>query len=364
MRAPIQAGSVAVLCWGVLISASLLAQRLPPAEAVATGRIAGHVVSADGAGPIQGVFVRLFSRSSDRTVTTDQLGAYEFADLRPGSYSVTCDRTGYVMVPQNAPPSEPRGSWLSMVAAGAKVEIGAGQVRRDVDVMLARWGVIVVHVTDDLGGPRAGVEVRVLAVKGVGADRLMTRAAVAAINAPNIFLRKVFETDDRGDARIYGLSAGDYVLVADPPRSPLVDADHAGHDRIYPATYYPGTPSLLEAKTLSIGAGDELRVRFSLVQARSAHVSGRVVRWDGARGRGFVILRWNPAGALYPENLITDVLERSDLVDGHFSFRNVHPGDYLVQTSYDKDSPRDGEASIPVTVGADDIPDLVITTAR
>ena len=186
---------------------------------------------------------------------------------------------------------------------------------------------------------------------------------VAAASVPNFFRRNEFLTDDRGDVRIYGLRAGVYTLVIDPWRNPLVDPSHGDHNLIYPPTYYPGTPSTAEAQTLSLGPGDEISTRVSVAPARAAHISGRVMRWNGTRGRAFVILRLNPAGPLYQDDLISDVLQRADLVNGRFTFWNIRPGEYIIQTSYDDDSPElDGDGSVAVTVSGKDVADLLINT--
>ena len=346
MRLLARPGCAAALCWSIAISNSAFAQTPPAAESVATGRLAGRVLSADGTGPIHKARVRLLGIGGDSAIT-DEFGRYELTGLLPGTYSIHCEKVGYVTVHR-----ESMETYLGTVNIAAKVDVTPGEMRRDVDIMLARWGVIAVHVTDDLGHPRAGVEVRALAAKGAGGERTLTRAIVAATSSPNFWSAREFVTDDRGDVRIYGLAAGDYVVVADVPGSVLADEIRKEHDLIYPPVYYPGTPSPADARALVVGAGDELSVTLSLEPARAAHVSGQVVRWDGSPGRGFVILS-SGGGWLF----------RSDLVNGRFSFWNLHPGNYLVETSDDPESQeRDGKASVPVTVAAEDISNLVLTT--
>ena len=52
-------------------------------------------------------------------------------------------------------------------------------------------------------------------------------------------------------------------------------------------------------------------------------------------------------------------------MDGRFSYDDVRPGECLIETSYDSEtSDRDGEASAAVTVGANDVLELVLTTVQ
>jgi hypothetical protein len=63
--------------------------------------------------------------------------------------------------------------------------------------------------------------------------------------------------------------------------------------------------------------------------------------------------------------MLSDTVAWADLVDGRFSFENVHPGEYVIETSYDKDTPdRDGEASAAVSVSTSDVSGLVLTTVQ
>jgi hypothetical protein len=227
-------------------------------------------------------------------------------------------------------------------------------------------GAIAVHVTDESGNPRANVEVRVLTV-----------------NAPQLRERREFYTDDRGDARIYGLPAGDYILLADPPATAAVataagptpavataagatlavDADRADQDLIYLPIYFPGSPTLAGAHVLTVQPWNEINVDIALAPVKAAHVSGRVVKWDGDPGRASVVLSLNPAGLLSPDGLVSGPPRRATLVRGEFRFDNIAPGDYIIRTSGDPRSRvRDGVAEVAITVDGQDISDLILET--
>ena len=175
--------------------------------------------------------------------------------------------------------------------------------------------------------------------------------------------KKEFYTDDRGDARIYALPAGDYVVVADPPLGEAVDPERADHSLIYTPIYFPASRSAAGAHVLTVQPWDDLRVDIALAPARAAHISGRVVKWDGEPGRAHVVLSLNPAGLLYPQGLVSDSLFRADLIGGEFRFDNIAPGDYIIRTWRDpKSRVRDGVAEIAVTVEGEDIADLILAT--
>src|SRR6185503_616091 len=89
-------------------------------------------------------------------------------------------------------------------------------------------------------------------------------------------------TDDRGEARLYGLAAGDYVVSA-MLRSPGVGPDpNAPNTDGFAATFHPGTINPNDAATVTVSLGEETSIEFAMSSARLARVSGTVV---DSRGR-------------------------------------------------------------------------------
>jgi hypothetical protein len=313
-----------------------------------------------------------------RNFSTDDLGVIRLYDLQPGSYYVSAtppvtsgqrsaaDRRTVTARVQTFHPGAT--SWRD----AQPIELGLGD-EIHVDLVLGLsyaagrkepGGAITIHVTDDAGNPRAGVEVRALEVMGEGAGRKMVPARIGTASVRNV-AEKDFYTDDRGDARIYGLPLGDYVVAADPLLGTVVDPERSDRELTYVPIYFPGSPSRADAQALSIRPWDDVNLELALTPTRAARISGRVVRWDGEPGRTFVVLSRNPDGPLYPRGLVSDALFRVALVDGEFTFPNVQPGDYVIRTSYDPDSDeRDGDAEVAFVVDRDDVTGLVLTTVR
>ena len=104
-------------------------------------------------------------------------------------------------------------------------------------------------------------------------------------------------TDDRGEYRIFWVSAGRYVLSVGGNSGLIgfISSDGAGQifrtggsssfaDRIFPVTYYPGTLDPSRATVIELQPGAELSaVDFILSQPVTYRIRGRVV--DAATGK-------------------------------------------------------------------------------
>ena len=304
---------------------------------------------------------RTVSRSTkQRTETTNDRGEIRVADLKPGDYYVAA-----------APPGMTRNTFYPSVSRFADAQpvtlelsqemtIGFSVVRSPKAEPARRMGVIAVHVTDESGNPREGVEVRALSVSGDGETRTMTRPEGALTDSPESGRHKEFYTDDNGDARIYGLPDGQYIVVAQPPLSHVVGAARSDRELVFPAIYYPGSPQAADAQPVSIASWDEVNLDLRLAPVPAARISGRVVRLDGEPSRSTVVLRRNPDGPLYSGTLSTaDV--RIELVDGSFVFPAVHPGDYIIETDDGDLSEPEGHAFMSIRViPGEDIDDVLL----
>lgn len=303
---------------------------------------------------------RSVSRSTkQRTQTTNDRGEIRVVDLKPGDYYVSAAPRG---VSRNTfYPGVSRFADAATVTLELSQEltIGISVARPPKAARAPRRGVITVHVTDESGNPREGVEVRALAVSGDGETRTVTRADTAPTDWPNSDRQKEFYTDDNGDARIYGLPDGHYIVVAQPLLAHVVGAARGDRELVFPAIYYPGSPQAADAQPVAIAAWDEVNLDLRLAPVPAARISGRVVRPDGEPSRGQVVLRWNPDGPLYSDARSGEV--RVDLVDGAFVFPAVHPGDYIIETDEGDLPEREGHASLSIRVVAgEDINDVLL----
>ena len=184
-----------------------------------------------------------------------------FATCRPAQWSLAASKPGYVT--QRLGQRRP-------FETVSPIQLADGQRVDGANFALLRGGVINGRVQDDLGDPIANVRVRVQRSQMFEGRRRLVNVGVDD------------ETDDTGAFRLYGLAPGDYYVSA-TLRANTFDssADASG----YAATYYPGTGNVAEAQRVSVGAGEELTIGFSLLPVRLVRVSGTVVSQSGEAGR-------------------------------------------------------------------------------
>lgn len=339
-----------------------------------TGRITGRVVAGDNGRPLKRarVFVNAAELPGGRGALTDDSGAFDFTDLPAGRYTVTVSKAGFVSLSygQRRP-----------LQAGTPLQLADGQQLKNVDFQLPRGSVIGGRVTDEDGEPMAGVMVRAMRYQYAQGDRRLTPAGTA-------------QTDDRGSFRIWGLMPGDYYVnavarVALPgpggggpggrgglfggrfggPGDAVAAFGGAnvaallggsGQDQInYAPTFYPGVPSVNDAKPITLGLGQELLdVNFGMLLVPVSRLAGRVTNPDGSpttSGNVTLMLeglsgRGSQVGASYGSRINWD---------GAFSIANIPPGRYTLRArGDDTESPQ--YASLPVTLTGGDVGDLTV----
>ena len=299
--------------------------------------------------------------SKQSTATTNDRGEIRVVDLVPGEYYVSATLVSMsskgtrVSTPPTFYPgvSSFTDAQPITLALSEELTVGLSLVRPLRAEPAARLGVIAVHVTDESGNPREGVEVRALAVTGEGETRTM-----------NPKRHKTFYTDDNGDSRIYGLLGGQYAVVAQPQLSRVIGEDRNDRELVFPPTYYPGSSVAADAQAVSIAEWDEVNLDLRLAPVPAARISGRVVRPDGEPSQSTIVLRRNPEGPLYSE-LAPNASLHMDLVDGTFVFQPLQPGDYIIETDDRHLTRPEGRVTLPITVAqGDDINDLVLTVVR
>jgi hypothetical protein len=140
-------------------------------------------------------------------------------------------------------------------------------------------------------------------------------------------------TDNEGNFRLQELLPGRYYLMAGA----------AGPGQ---ATYYPGGPNIRDAQVLTVESGVEINnLNFQLVNRLGGKVSGRVNASMAAIG---------PRTATIQGGKLEELLEVPVRPDGSYTFGHVPPGKYLLSLY----PPTPGIASMPITVGNDDVSDL------
>ena len=298
-----------------------------------TASISGRVLTADTGRPIKRARVAISGGGrGGRTAITDDQGRYRVDGLVAGTYTVTASKTGFV----DAIFGQRRAQ-----QPGTPIELVDAQGATNVDLRLARGGVLTGHVLDEDGEPLARAVVTAQRYQYVRGERQLTPAGGD-------------QTDDRGQYRVFGLPPGDYYVSATAGgigqmigrglqqfaagvaggrggpgagrgAGPLGGFAEEPEPTGYAPTYYPGVVSAPEAGRIAVGPGQEVvGIDFQIQLVPFATVSGIV---SGADESVSVLLMPQDARGLGP--LGGQVLAGRSQADGTFSVTNVPPGRYV-----------------------------------
>jgi hypothetical protein len=350
----------------------------PAAATAGTGRIAGRVVAGDTGRPIKRarVFLSAAELQGGRGVLTDDNGAFEFADLPAGRYTLNASKSGFIQLSYGQRrPFQP----------GTPLQLAQGQQLKSVDFALPKGGVISGRVSDESGDVMPGVNVQVMRYQYQQGDKRLVPAGQA-------------QTDDRGIYRVWGLNPADYYVSAVARNDGVggrglpVEAVQAIADAVagrggagrggrgggavaaaafaagltpddqnqlmYAPTYYPGVPSAADARGVTVGVSAEVSgIDFALQLVRTARVTGRVQNPDGSAPRQGNV------------NLAPQANVRSGGIgnqfggrigpDGQFSIANVPPGLYTLRArNNDRDAPL--STTQPLSVASGDVNNVLV----
>lgn len=300
---------------------TLHAQRrvLPPGAAVL-----GQVVDAHTGRGIDRVVVEIDGAGLRRRLLTDNRGRFLLTGLPEGEYQLTALRNGYL-----------NGAYGQRRAAGDRstITLAAGQWMNNVDISLWRPAVLTGYVTDDVGSPIIGVTVR--------AYRHDRRAGHAALREAG---RAV--TDDTGAYRLSGLNPGEHLIGIstqrlpdqNPDQNPDQSADQISlevDDIVFAPMYFPGVELAASAAIMIAEAGRDIAgINFLVRTAAPRDVTGRVDPLSVPDGRmsavRLVLARpMDPYVAEAPVHRI--VTGATPDPDGHFTFRDVPPGEFVIE---------------------------------
>ena len=339
----------------------------PPREG--TGLILGRVVDGASGQPISGVTVSLggsptlpsgafpIEPTAPRTLTAGD-GYFVFRGVRPGSYSISANKGGFL--PGAFGRRRPDGlAQLLVLTDGQRVG----------DITIPMWRVAAVSgvVVDEAGEPIPGVNVRAYRRAFIGGRARLRQAGGA-------------NTDDRGAYRIWSLSPGDYIIGVesatvsvptevmtafrsasdgdDPARRGLarematVGAMIGGYTNVsagnivvsgragsggalmgdgqfaYPTTFYPAATVAAQARAITVASGeDRSGIDIPLRPIPAVRVSGIATTPEGPAK--YTAVRLVAAGA---ELLATDLDTVATITDasGAFTFVGVPAGQYTV----------------------------------
>jgi hypothetical protein len=235
------------------------------AEKPATASITGRIIANEQ--PLSGVTVMIYPADpiqynqqgpQRRSTKTDSSGRYRFVGLSPGRFTVSPRALAYV-VPMDTAPGMP-------VMPGKIVQVSEGEQVENLDFTLLKGGVITGTITDELDRP--------IIAQRVQLRRFTTTTQTVPVTGPGNF--NMFETDDYGRYRLYGLQAGRYLLSA----GEVGDTGIIGQaGRVRRQTYYPGVREQKDAKVLELSEGGEVTdIDIKLPKAEKLYeVRGRVI---------------------------------------------------------------------------------------
>jgi hypothetical protein len=199
------------------------------------------------------------NRSLPARATTDEEGRYHLTGVPAGNYTIA-PATRTFVVPNEASFGQP----------GKSVTLGEGEEVTGLDFSLIRGAVISGRVTDSDGRPVIEQRVNISRVDERGQK----------LPGSN-FTPLIFNTDDRGMYRIYGLSPGRYkVSVGDAPDSGMVRVGFGGG--VYARTFHPDVTEESRAAVIDVTAGGEATdADIRLGHASKTYVAtGRIIDAD------------------------------------------------------------------------------------
>jgi protocatechuate 3,4-dioxygenase beta subunit len=266
-----------------------------------------------------------------RSVTTDAQGAFAFTGLPAGSYRLMASPGQYSAqyLGMNFGAKKPNGPMMGDM--GQPIQLGNGQAFEKATIALPRGSVITGRVTDENGDPLARVQVYTLLYPPGNPRGMRTGGGDS--------------TDDLGQFRIYGLTPGDYAIVAEarpntfvqPNAPPESEEDKVG----FMTSFYPGTPDEASAQRVPVrGGGETPGIEIRVVSGRLFRVSGMVTdsRGGAARVNG-QLSRRTSGGMQSGFGFSTDE-------QGRFQMKNIPPGNYRLTVRQNPTGPRNPDGSM------------------
>lgn len=251
----------------VVLSSMSMCALAQSSQKAGTGVIAGRVMIGDKAAP--GVAVLLLPserggpmRKAVAKAATDFEGYYRLTNVPAGRYSVT------PIAPTMVGPNEAMSGQM-----GRAVVLAEGETVEKIDFVLTRGGVITGRITDAEGKPVVDERVQLDAIDNTNRGRFWASS--------NPFM---FQTDDRGIYRIYGIPAGRYNISVGHSSQDGMTRVGFGNRRYFQRTYYPGETDIKKAAAIEVTEGGEAKdVDIKLGRRAQAFIAtGRVV--DAATG--------------------------------------------------------------------------------
>lgn len=284
----------------MLAVALALSSTLPASAAT----LSGIVVDAQSGMPVARARVIAaavaFSGQRVFSLTADD-GRFE-VEVPAGSYVLVVTAAGYPAT------YFPEGN---AEETRAPLSVLADQKIADLRIGLSKGGAISGRVLDWNGDPAAGVSVG------------LRRPGMRPVNNPAFYVGTPVTagTDMFGRYRIYGLPAGEFVVVALPQGAPMAFGSSSAPRVKYAPAFYPGVADPEQAALVSVGAGQEATgIDLQLTLTRLVRIEGHLVATTGSPESGLMVELRSRDGSAGARSAVT--------TGGAFVVNDVAPGRY------------------------------------
>ncbi len=202
--------------------------------------VSGTVVSSLDSQPVRNALVEM-NGQTQRSAMTGQDGHFQIDGVTGGTYFVSARRPGFDQ-------------------QFRQQQIKVDGNTSSITVKLAPLGKITGMVLDRDGEPIEGVSIQVL-MEQINNGRKQWGMRGAA------------NSDETGAYQVEDLPAGSYMLRTQMKQLYYARTRSEAARYIYPATYYPDSPSMDGAQKIDVAAGQEAKADFTLRSARGTRVS-------------------------------------------------------------------------------------------
>lgn len=302
----------------LFLIALALGLQAPAAQEVKPASLEGSVTHAASQTAIRKAKVTLALIGSDQTQSaeTGDDGKFILKDVKPGRYRLTAEKTGYETTAYGA--REPGR------AQGQTLRVDAGASVTGLAIALPKQGVIAGKVVDNDGEPVA--KALVVAMNNVYAAGRRIRLPAGTLPVMS---------NDLGEYRIAQLPPGKFIVCAVLFSSlqPQLDQKDVktGVEEALTNTCFPSVANMSEASPIEIKDSTEVPgIDIRMNKVKTVTFQGEIQGVPpGTSSVTFLSLVPKDAG---PMGRVVGPRALLQGADGKFTFKNVPPGSYILQT--------------------------------
>jgi hypothetical protein len=303
----------------------------------------GIVVDKLSHEPLSGVHVMLITGvmggvTGSYGALSDREGHFSFGSLRPGTYLMLCERSGYLH-------TQPKDAGIP------NISLKPGQQLKDFKLEMIPRAIVSGRVVDENGDPVQGVNVEPVAVPPESMSLSMMLGA-----------DRERATDDRGEFRLTVVPGKYYVKATD--RGNLGNQFGTSPERRndgsvappYSPTFYPSTAVMGRATQVeAIGGKDSAGLEIRLTRQQGLSITGIVTGIPEGGGRVNVQVR-----QLRDRHNRGNNRGNNTGPDGKFSFTSLEPATYRVWATFRNGKSAMFSRTVEVQLDAGDPPPLTL----